>query len=800
VIEAERLDPVVGREPLLLELIDLMGKHRLVTLTGPGGTGKTRVAAALVERLRESREAFLFDLSSLVDGEQLAATLVPMLLLTENEQPTDTVRQWAQGGPRILGLDNIEQANGIARPIVELLNAAPELRILATSRTPVGAVGEYEVRIPGLSLPAGDELAAVEQSPAGALFLERARSLGSLRGQLDPQVAADIAALCRLLGGLPLGIELAAARARILSPGAIRRRLEDHDAGVLSRSTGPERHRSLAAVLDWSIGLLSAAERGLLEACAACTGTFGLELVAWTADSANILPALETLAAHGLVATSEEVASEPRFSLLESVRLTVLANAAPRLGALGRRHAEAVADLVDTWAPLLEGAHTREALAHLDADLANLEAAIDWSLENDVHLALQLMSASVEYWSIRGWARRSIAGLRRVLESPGLAPGERALGLGALIRLLGRYGSDEEAQPLAREAAELAKRLGMHSVELEALSWIAFAGEESGLRVDRREVIARMVAISPTTIRDEILVFDARYLLEQDLHGLAGGRQFLEDAIPRVRANGNVKHLGLCLANLAFDSLRLGESAKAIAAAEECVALARDLGQPVLEAYCLTVSSIALAESGAIKRAGDAIARALALSSALGTSPQMMDAFRARGTIAAIEGRPLEAAWFLGAAEAAYAPSPLADPLDDKSSGASRHWKAAKRQVGAVAWELAQRDGRTASRDEVLARALATPVTSPEGSRPPPLRHGVLTAREVEILSLLADGTSDREIADKLYISPKTASVHVANAKAKLGAASRLDLALKARDLLGIAAPGPIGQREIAGL
>jgi len=350
----ESLEQLHGRDALLEELVGALERHRLVTLTGPGGTGKTRLAEAAVARVRDRREAFFVDCSTLTDGSRLAAALSAELQLTDERGPEAAVEAWLDGGPRLLALDNLEQARGIGSSVERLLGAAPELRVLATSRAPLGVRGEHELPVPPLGLPRDATPEAVEASPCGAMFLERARGIGRLRGPLSGEQAADIATLCRRLDGLPLAIELASARTRVLSPAALLRRLDEHDMSVLSRTDGSDRHRSLEAILAWSLDLLNESERRVLEAAAVCAGTFGLDLVATTSGARDVLPEVEALVSSGLILVDEELEAEPRFRLLETIRLGVLGQLGNREHALRKAHAAGVAAILDTWEPRID--------------------------------------------------------------------------------------------------------------------------------------------------------------------------------------------------------------------------------------------------------------------------------------------------------------------------------------------------------------------------------------------------------------------------------------------------------------
>ena len=224
-----------------------------------------------------------------------------------------------------VAVDNLEQLPGAGAVIAQILRVAPTLRILATSRVPLGIPGEIEISVPPLTVPDGDDPETVEHSSAGALFLARARSIGRLH-RLGNRDAADIAGLCRRLDGLPLAIELAAGRTRILSPGEILARIGRLGLGAIDPGLGER--RSMLAVLDWTIGFLVPRQREVLDAAAICEG-FDLDLLEALIEDTDVAVALEELVALGLVSHMGLQGDRTRFRLMETIRA---ARASPHAG------------------------------------------------------------------------------------------------------------------------------------------------------------------------------------------------------------------------------------------------------------------------------------------------------------------------------------------------------------------------------------------------------------------------------------------------------------------------------------
>jgi DNA-binding CsgD family transcriptional regulator len=275
-------------------------------------------------------------------------------------------------------------------------------------------------------------------------------------------------------------------------------------------------------------------------------------------------------------------------------------------------------------------------------------------------------------------------------------------------------------------------------------------------------------------------------------HDLRASIEPLTLGLEQARLDDDIGIQVFALTNLAFVHLALARAREAAGYANEAILLARSIRDLNYEGVSLSNLAIATAEVGDPAEADAAIRRACTIASSMGTPIQVMDVLRSAGAVAAINGRPLEAAWLNGAAKAAFLPSVLADPQDNATSGAARHWRTARRATDSVSWELAERDGLAANRAEALDRAANVVQLRDRPKARIRLRLGEITPREVEILTLVGQGRSDVEIGHQLFISPKTASVHVANVKAKLGLGSRVDVAIRARDLglLGLAERG----------
>jgi predicted ATPase len=385
---------LVGREQAIGEIAGLIGQPgvRLVTLTGPGGVGKTRLAVAVGQRLRDryaARTAFV-PLAAVTDpglvldgiGRAVGADLVG------TGPPRQALFERLGDGAWLLILDNLEQVIEVAADLSEVLASCPGVAMLATSRTALGLAAEREYPVPPLPLPGSATAGPAElaASPAVALFVDRARAVRP-GFTLTAANAAAVAEICRRLEGLPLAIELAAARTRLLDPSELLRRLTN-SLDVLGTGAVdlPERQRTLRATVDWSVGLLEDAELSLLETVAVFVDGWTVEAAGQVAglDEDQALKLSEALARHSLIYL-DSTDSGPRLRMLETIRVFVAERLAARPDAAGvrRRHADyyrALAERADR--PLRSTGHS-EWLERLAAEAGNLAAAVRWYLDHD---------------------------------------------------------------------------------------------------------------------------------------------------------------------------------------------------------------------------------------------------------------------------------------------------------------------------------------------------------------------------------------------------------------------------------
>ena len=782
---AHDLDPLVGRADDVDAILGLIEHERLVSLVAPGGAGKTRLAKAVIERWRsDGREAWLVDATSLRDSEFLIPAIANAMRLGEGvtHDALAAVAAALDDRDALVTLDNLEQLDA-GDVVGALLDAAPNVRLLVTSRVPLRVRGEREYAVPTLSLPDGDSPEAVERSSTGQLFLTRARAIGRLNEPLDEESAQALAALLVRLDGLPLAIELAAARTRILHPSEIADRLERDGASAIDGGSTPD--RSLAAILEWTIGLLSPDQADALRAVSVFA-TFDLEMGEALLPGRSVAAAVESLAALGLVRFDPAVEGVTRFRLLETVRSEAWRQVdVPERREIEDRAIACVERIANTTVARLVAGDVL-AIDRLEADVDNVRMALDNLAAREPRRALALWTTLAPLWSSGG---RGAEGMARFERYAAAAPEPSAELASALVT----YGSSvlgvrSEAanREILQRALAVARETGDISIEIRGLSVLASSLVNAGDVDAVQDVQDRLVELEPDLVTpiDQMRVFETQHLIAGTLHGL-GSDESLEPLL-RAVAEGDgraepMARLGI-LGNLALVHLMRGEAAECLVVSRQATALARGLRSHLLP-WCLGTQAMAEAESGLVDASIGTLDEAIALSLANASVVHVMDRLLSSEAVCLAAGRPLLVASAFGAVLAMDA-SGVELPPDDRVL-ADRFADRARSKVKQIDFELAIRDGQGADPVALLAsipdalRASSPGPTGPMTTR----RHGELTRRELEILALVGAGRTDPEIADALFISPKTASVHVANIKGKLGFERRLEVALYARDV-----------------
>ena len=479
---------LIGRERTIGEVARLLGRPsvRLVTLTGPGGVGKTRLAVAVGERLRDRFGAVtvLVPLEAVTDPGLVLAAIgrAAGADLARTGSPLEVLAETFGDGAWLLVLDNMEQVVQAAPDLGELLARCQGLAILATSRTALGLRAEREYPVPPLPLPTGSGTASVAEaaaSPAVALFVDRARAVRP-GFALTKGNAAAVAEICRCLDGLPLAIELAAARTRLLDPPALLDRLVSSlDALGTGAVDLPERQRTLRATVQWSVGLLDDPERSLLEVAAVFTGGWTIPAAAQVAglDEDRALELSEALARHSLVYL-DSTGPGSRTRMLETVREFVAEKLAARPDAdqVGRRHAGYYQALAEQADRPLRGPGRSEWMERLQAEEGNLAAAVRWYLAHDPGPLPHMFRVLWLFWLQEDLEREAWSWAQQVLPAAGtLDPQARAELAWAAAALAVDTGDDAAALAGRQRLASLLAGISdpfLHAVAQLAMAWI----------------------------------------------------------------------------------------------------------------------------------------------------------------------------------------------------------------------------------------------------------------------------------------------------------------------------------------
>ncbi len=736
-----QLTSFVGRERETAEVVQLLETARLLTLTGPPGTGKTRlglrVAAEVLDQFPDG--VFFVDLAPIRDPGLVATTIAQVLGIGESGgQPLlDTLKNALRHKHLLLLLDNFEQIMDAAPLVGELLSSSPGLKALVTSREALRVYGEQEYPVPSLTLPALDRtepLRSLSQYEAVELFTRRARAVRP-NFALTEDNAPAVAEICVRLDGLPLAIELAAARSTMLSPEMMRRRLESR-LGVLV--TGPRdlpaRQRTLRGTIDWSYDLLDPPEKTLFARLAVFQGgrtVEAVQAVCCQGLTIDVLAGLESLLNKNLLRRVEGTPEEPRFVMLEMIheysweRL----EASGEAGDLQRRHAEYFLALAERAEPELRGARQQDWFVQLRAEQDNLRAALAWSLAaGEAERGLRLVAALRDFWYFDGHSAEGLRWTeRRLASDPGVPPNVRAGALNAAGWLCFDTGEHSKGKTRSGESLAIYRELGDKIGTAWALT-----------------ILSGSALAFPDECKEGIALCQEGLALFRD----AGHRPGIMQALTVLGELGRVD----------------GDYDLAQKAYEECLALSRETGYKLREAITLANLASVPMHRGLPEQARALYAESLALFRELGDKKYSALNLAGMAGPAAALGYPQAAARLLGASEALLEALGIVIHAGDWSDH-DRDVVAVREQLDEATLDAAWAEGRAMSLEQAISYALewgelaaAAPPPAPdreaevaaqlpaflegeEGTLPRP----VFVARERELAQL--DGYLDRALS-----------------------------------------------------
>ncbi len=748
------LTPLVGRDREMAEVTGVLRRPevRLLTLTGPGGSGKTRLAIRIAGELAaELADGVAFaGLASISDPAFVLPAVAQALGVREaGDRPlVEQLVAMLRERDLLLVLDNVEQVVEAAPQVADLLVAAPTLKVLATSRVPLHLAAEHRFLVPPLSLPTSSASRSIEdlgQSEAVSLFVDRATAVRP-DFRLTPANAEAVAAICARLDGLPLAIELAAARVSVLPPQALLKRLE-HRLALLTGGARdlPERQQTMRSTITWSHDLLSSEEQVLFRRLAVFVGGCTLEAVEAVAEleggvGIDILDGLSMLVEESLLRQTGEADGEPRFGMLETIRefgLEQLAAGGEEAG-VRQRHAGWCIALAEGAEAALWGPEQRRWFARLEVEHPNLRAALGWILDGgDYETALQLASPLAFFWYVHGHLTEGRGWLDRALATGSGLPEARAKALAVASGLAHAQGDAVTAVRRADASLALWQEIGDRGPGL------AFALCQRGV-----------AAFWSGDVDFAAAVYD--------------------EALTLFRILDNRPWTAQLLTNLAAVAQSRGDYTRARALAEEALMLQREGGNDWGTVFSLTILGDLAADQGRYEEARQHYRDSLVVAMEQRDRWQIAEALQGLGAVEASTGEAERAARLLGAAAGLR-----------NSIGQSVPWfmrerhdrvvTIARHRLGNARFDAAWSAGQAASEAAIAEAILDNPAPGP-----PPAAGTAgmgLSNRKVEVLRLVATGKTDAEIADALFVSKRTVGTHLTNILAKLDLANRTEAA-----------------------
>ena len=719
--------PFVGRERELAQICSLLARPdvRLLTLTGSPGAGKTRLAlraaAALAAGYRDG--AVVVTLGPLSGPGLVMPAIRQSLGLEERSQelPLETVAAHCRVRQLLLVLDNFEHVLAAGDETAGLLPRCPGLQLLVTSRSHLRLRSEHELHVPPLRLPTADEELAREPSallevPSVRLFLDRVEAVAP-DFRLTSRNAAAVAAICRRLDGLPLALELAAPWIKLLSPAGLLALLDRRlDLLVDGPHDLPERQRTMRATLRWSCELLEPEPRALLRRLSVFAGSAPLDALDRVCEAAGglggVLRRLATLADSSLMRRLPAEGTEPRVTMLESVREYAyeLLAAAGELEATAQAHLDYYVDLAGRARGEIKGPRQAAWLERLRREHDNVRAALGWAAERgQAERGLRLAAALSSFWDFAGHRREGLSWLEGMLAAGGdVEPGVRAEALHVAASLAWRVGSGDLAVAHQRESLELFRELGNIRAVANALRGLGIALNRQGSYAESLTLFEEAVALL-RELDDAELLPSALLNLGVGLTRFGDRRRataMYEEALARYRDMGNALSTAHCLVNLANRAKADGSLALAQARYEEAAQIARTLDSP----FHLGTALVGLGDMARIRddpaAAGGHYREALRLFAGAGERQGVAVCLRFLACLAWIMDQPARAARLYGAGDGLW---PDAAAADDEEE-APLHMGAAaelREQLGPDRFTAGYQAGGRLSVEEAVAEGLA---------------------------------------------------------------------------------------------
>lgn len=827
---------LIGREKEVGALLNLLQREevRLLTLTGPGGIGKTRlglqVAAELIDLFPDG--VYFVNLAPISDPDLVVPALAQILDIKEiaGQILLDLLKASLHWKHLLLVLDNFEQVVSASVYVSELLAACPIVKVIVTSRAALHVRGEQEFTVPPLAVPNPAQLPdMVEQTQyeAVALFLARAQAVKP-DFQMTKANALGIVEICARLDGLPLAIELAAARIKLLPPQALLARLGKRLAVLTSGARDmPARQQTLRNTIAWSYNLLEAQEQQLFRRLSVFVGGCTLEAIEAiypvldnNQGEDQVFDRVASLIDKSLVQQTEQEGDEPRLVLLETIReygSEVLA-ASGEMETTRQAHALYYLTLAEEAEPELAGPQQAVWLERLEREYDNLRSTLQWFLErgemgHSIELALRLAGALRRFWEVRGhWSEGWNLLERALAGSKGIAVPVQLKALKAAAHLAYVRSDYDRAEVLSEECLALSRELGdkagmalslrlLGSIALSRCNFVVACSQTEESLALFREVedkegiawslnnLATIVSYQGEYAKAISLKEEALALFEElwNIEGVAFSlsslawvifisegdpakvHTLLEEALALFREVGHKDGIVRVLRLLGEVFLQQGDTVKARMLQEESVALSREIGYRQGTADSLFVLGRVAAYQSDYAAARAFYEESLAIGREVGDNLSIGFYLEGLADVVAMQGEPAWAARLWGVAEAMR--EAMGTPLPPVDLTAyKRAVSAAHTQLGEEAFAAAWAEGRAMTLEQVLEAPEPTSASPAKVQVTYP--HG-LTPRELEVLRLLASGLTDAQIAEQLVLSLHTIHAHLRTIYSKLGVTSR---------------------------
>jgi predicted ATPase/class 3 adenylate cyclase/DNA-binding CsgD family transcriptional regulator len=841
-----QLTSFIGREKELEDVKRLLQNTRILTLIGPGGTGKTRLSIQAAGELLDQYPdgAWFVELAPILDPQLIQRTTAMALgLRDEPQRPViDMLCDFLREKKMLIILDNCEHlVDACARMVDQILHATADIRILASSREALGIGGEVTYRVPSLQFPDLAHLPPIgvlNQYEAIRLFIDRATAAVPTFAVTNDNVPA-LAQVCFHLDGIPLALELAAAKIRVLSLEQIAKRLDDRFRLLIGGSrTVLERHQTLRAAIDWSYNLLTQAEQALFQRLAVFVGGWTLDAAESVCDggginSEDVLNLLEQLVNKSLVLT-EEAGREVRYHMLETIRQYAHEKllAAQGIEAVRDKHLAYFVKLVEQAEPELYRSNQVFWLNKLDDELDNFRLALDWALSTDVEAGLWIAAIPWRFWDTRGYIQQLEDWLRQLLERHTIADALHAQSIAIYSYCHYRQGDFSEASRLAESSLQMSTALSNRQLEAFCLSLLGMITLQQGNPGKGTPLLEQGLAMY-RVLGDKIGQANALEWLAYNANNSERAMAFTKETLELFRELDNLNGIAVCLNMLSETALGSGDFSSPAAWLEESLSISRQLGNRTTEGYALHSSGCLAYWQGNYQQANSFFREESLLAEKTGDQFQNFWAHVNMGYSALRQGEiQLAREMFeksIRTAQKADITTSLVFAVEGlaslnvnqlqperairlfawadtmrKTSGHPRpsvEQRSVERDLAAIRSKLddavfakLSEAGQAMTAEQAIALALEPseeimeikiqypaenifPTTLPSQRELEKQKYGGLTARERDVAAQIAQGKSNQTIAADLFLSLKTVEAHVTRILSKLGFTSRAQIA-----------------------